>query len=76
MEQHMARTSKLFGYWRRRRENRVFEEARGLAVLRLEQYFADRGTRALPSILATLSREQGRHIQAQNVPVVFSDVPY
>jgi hypothetical protein len=36
------------GYWERRREALVFEEARNLAALRLEQYFADRQTRALP----------------------------
>ena len=44
----IARISHVFGFWRRRREAQVFEEARRLASLRLEQYFADRATRALP----------------------------
>ena len=38
----MARITHVMGYWRRRREACVFEEARILAILRLEQYFADR----------------------------------
>ena len=50
MEYRMiARISHLFGFWRRRREAQIFEEARRLASLRLEQYFADRATRALPA---------------------------
>jgi len=49
MEYRMiARISHFFGFWRRRREAQIFEEARHLASLRLEQYFADRATRALP----------------------------
>lgn len=44
----ITRISLIFGYWRRRREAQIFEEARRLASLRLEQYFADRATRALP----------------------------
>jgi len=49
MEYRMiARISHVFGFWRRRREAQIFEEARHLASLRLEQYFADRATRALP----------------------------
>ena len=44
----IARLSHIFAFWRRRREAQIFEEARYLASLRLEQYFADRATRALP----------------------------
>jgi hypothetical protein len=44
----IARIRYILGYWQRRREASVFEEARSLASLRLEQYFADRATRALP----------------------------
>ena len=44
----IARISHMFGFWRRRREAQIFEEARHLASMRLEQYFADRTTRALP----------------------------
>jgi len=44
----IARISHVFAFWRRRREARIFEEASRLASLRLEQYFADRATRALP----------------------------
>ena len=44
----IERISHIFAFWRRRREELIFEEARHLASLRLEQYFADRATRALP----------------------------
>lgn len=44
----IARIAHVLGYWRRRREAQIFEQARHLASLRLEQYFADRATRALP----------------------------
>jgi hypothetical protein len=44
----IARIARALGYWRRRQEAQTFDEARHLARLRLEQYFADRETRALP----------------------------
>jgi hypothetical protein len=44
----IARIARALGYWRRRQEAQTFDEARQLARLRLEQYFADRETRALP----------------------------
>lgn len=41
----IARIRSLLSWRRRRREACVLEEARHLALLRLEQYFADRAPR-------------------------------
>ena len=48
----IARIRNVMGYWRRRREALVLDEARKLATLRLQQYLADRAIGALPYVFA------------------------